>query len=197
LIFDDIMGLARSAGAMAEGWITPPLRLGVTGLSRAGKTVFITALVHNLLRGGRLPFFAASAQGRLLRVFLEPQPDDDVPRFAYEDHLATLTGTPPDWPESTRRISQLRLTLEYEPLGLVRRQFGTARQHIDIVDYPGEWLLDLPLLDRTYAEWSRETLALSRRAPRDALAAEWLAYLSNRDPSGPAEEAVARRAAEL
>ncbi|MEC6999181.1 YcjX family protein [Brucella abortus] len=29
--------------------------MGVTGLSRAGKTVFISALVHNLVHGGRLP----------------------------------------------------------------------------------------------------------------------------------------------
>ncbi|HMB48851.1 MAG TPA: YcjX family protein, partial [Afifellaceae bacterium] len=37
-----------------SGGVTPSLRLGVTGLSRAGKTVFITALVHNLIYGGRL-----------------------------------------------------------------------------------------------------------------------------------------------
>ena len=43
------------------------LRLGVTGLSRSGKTVFITALVHNLLRGGRLPVLQAHSQGRLRR----------------------------------------------------------------------------------------------------------------------------------
>ena len=42
--------------------INPTLRLGVTGLSRAGKTVFITALVHDLLRGGRLPVFEALAE---------------------------------------------------------------------------------------------------------------------------------------
>ena len=38
---------------------TPALRLGVTGLARAGKTVFISALVHNLIHGGRLPLFKA------------------------------------------------------------------------------------------------------------------------------------------
>ena len=44
---------------------SPTLRLGVTGLSRAGKTVFITALVHNLTRGGRLPLFEAWSSGRI------------------------------------------------------------------------------------------------------------------------------------
>ena len=35
----------------ASGLFSPSIRIGVTGLSRAGKTVFITALVHNLLHG--------------------------------------------------------------------------------------------------------------------------------------------------
>ena len=96
----------------ASGLINPTLRLGVTGLSRAGKTVFITALVHNLIHGGRLPLFTPYAAGRIKRAYLQPQPDDDVPRFAYEDHVAALTaGAERAWPESTRLISQLRLTV--------------------------------------------------------------------------------------
>jgi len=71
----------------ATGLLSPSLRLGVTGLSRAGKTVFITALVHNLIHGGRLPLFEAQKSGRIARAFLEHQPDDAVPRFQYEDHV--------------------------------------------------------------------------------------------------------------
>src|SRR6202142_4237156 len=81
------------------------LRLGVTGLSRAGKTVFVTALINNLIAGSRMPVLAASAEGRITRARLEPQPDDAVPRFAYEDHLAALSGADRRWPQSTRRIS--------------------------------------------------------------------------------------------
>ena len=90
------------------------LRLGVTGLSKAGKTVFITALINNLIAGTRMPVLAASAEGRILRARLEPQPDDAVPRFPYEEHLAALSGPDRHWPQSTRRISQLRLTIEFE-----------------------------------------------------------------------------------
>ena len=84
----------RSAGAALLDLMTPTLRLGVTGLARSGKTVFITALVRNLVAGGRLPFFAAMAEGRIARAYLEPQPDDAVPRFAYEEHLAELAARP-------------------------------------------------------------------------------------------------------
>ena len=105
----------KSAGAYVSDLMTPTLRLGVTGLARSGKTVFITALVRSLVAGGRLPYFAAMAEGRIARAYLEPQPDDTLPRFAYEEHLAELAADPPQWPESTRRISQLRVTIEYSP----------------------------------------------------------------------------------
>ncbi|MHA1180647.1 MAG: YcjX family protein, partial [Alphaproteobacteria bacterium] len=119
----------RNIGDVASGLVAPTVRLGVTGLARSGKTVFITALVHNLIAGGRLPFFDAAAQGRLLRAYLEPQPDEIIPRFEYEKHLADLTGEPPRWPQSTRRISQLRLTLEYASTKFWKRRLGRERLH--------------------------------------------------------------------
>ena len=85
----------RNTGAYLAEVHAPTMRLGVTGLSRAGKTVFIAALVRNLIEGGRLPFFEPYAQGRITRAFLEPQPDDAVPRFDYEAHLEAIGSTPP------------------------------------------------------------------------------------------------------
>jgi hypothetical protein len=197
----DIIDSGRIAAGglmdLATGLASPRLRLGVTGLARSGKTVFITALVHALLKGARLPLFDAQAQGRITRAYLEPQPDDDLPRFAYEDHVAALTGTDRHWPESTRRISQLRLTLEYEPRGLMARHFGSGLLHVDIVDYPGEWLLDLPLMGLSYAEWSASTVAASRKYPRDALAKDWHEHLVALDATGPADELDAVKAAQL
>ena len=41
--------------------------------------------------------------------------------------------------------------------------------HLDIVDYPGEWLLDLGLLDLTYDQWSKQALqAAQGRVQADA-----------------------------
>ena len=176
------------------------LRLGVTGLSRAGKTVFLTALIHNLTKGGRLPVFRVHAEGRLTRASLDPQPDLHVPRFAYEDHFAALTGGADGagaraWPHSTRNISEMRLTIEYERAKGWRK--GPRTLELDIVDYPGEWLLDLPLLMKDYAQWSRETLAASAAAARAPLAAEWRGFLTTLDPAGPFSEETARKAAAL
>ncbi len=191
----------RNAGAYFGELNTPALRLGVTGLSRAGKTVFIAALVRNLIEGGRLPFFEAYAQGRIERAYLEPQPDDAVPRFDYEVHLAALQGNPPSWPQSTSRISQLRVTIEYTP-GSVLRKFagkvlGQHKLHIDIVDYPGEWLLDLAMLDQSYAVWSAASIAAARSSLRATIAAPWLARLSALDPAASADETIARESASV
>jgi uncharacterized protein len=190
-ITDTTTDTVRNIGAYVSGFTTPTVRLGVTGLARAGKTVFITALVRNLIMGGRLPFFAPMAEGRIARAYLEPQPNDAVPRFSYEEHLASLAADPPNWPESTRRISQLRLTLDYKPAGTVRRTLGSGRLHLDIVDYPGEWLLDLPLLDQSFDDWARDALASAKVPEREAAARDFLAFSAALDPNAPQDEQTA------
>ena len=78
------------------------------------------------------------------------------------------------------------------------RATGWPRQlSVDIIDYPGEWLLDLPLLSLTYSEWSAATIAASRKPPRRAFARHWHAHLSSLDPFGPRDELQALKAAEL
>jgi uncharacterized protein len=191
----DILAEARLAGrALAEfgqHLINPTIRLGVTGLSHSGKTVFITALVHGLMQGGRFPVLEPLATGRIARTRLSPQPDDAVPRFDYEGNVRALIEER-RWPQSTDHISELRLLIDYQS----RR--GVARTlTIDIVDYPGEWLLDLPLLRKTYPQWSAESLALSAHGPRAQIAAPWRDYLATLDPLGPQDEQAALRAAAL
>jgi predicted YcjX-like family ATPase len=178
------------------GFASPAIRLGVTGLSRAGKTVFITALVHNLLHGGRLPLFKAYSGGRIANARLQPQPDDNVPRFDYEAHVAALVDQRL-WPDSTRRVSELRLTVAYESATFVGRTFGSGKVHIDIVDYPGEWLLDLPLLGKDFASWSAEAIARAERPSHRKFAGTWLGWLAGIDPMAAEDEMVARELAAL
>src|SRR5690348_15250193 len=190
-IIEEARQSARALLDYGEGFFNPTVRLGVTGLSRAGKTVFITALIHGLTRGGRLPVFEAMNSGRIARAALAPQPDDAVPRFEYENHLRTLIEER-RWPNSTVDISELRLVIDYQ------RQNGADRTlTLDIVDYPGEWLLDLPLLQKSYEQWSAESLALSREAPRAHLAADWHAHLGTLKPEAPQDEQATLTAAKL
>ncbi|HEY5081948.1 MAG TPA: YcjX family protein [Bauldia sp.] len=193
-ITDETRLVLANIGDRAIGLVTPAVRLGVTGLARAGKTVFITALVHNLIHGGRLPLFKSYAAGRVAGARLEPQPDDDVPRFDYERHVQALVDERV-WPESTRQISELRLTVRYESASFLSRTIGSGKLHIDIVDYPGEWLLDLPLLHKSYVDWSRDAIAKAGSASHRALAGPWLARLAGVKPDIAEDEALARELA--
>ena len=188
---EEIRLAARALAEFGVHLFNPTIRLGVTGLSRAGKTVFITALVHGLVRGGRFPVFEALATGRIARAYLAPQADDAVSRFDYENHINALVDKR-SWPTSTRQISELRLVIEYQSL--------SGYQHtltLDIVDYPGEWLLDLPLLTKTYEIWASESLRLSRQRPRADLAKDWHAHLATLNPEGMEDEQQALTAARL
>lgn len=175
--------------AVSSTFFEPVIRLGVTGLSRAGKTVFITSLVANLLDRGRMPQLLAAADGSIRAAYLQPQPDDTVPRFDYESHLGALTSQTPHWPDSTRAISELRLSFRIQPTGLLGSLSGLRTFHLDIVDYPGEWLLDLALLDKSFSQWSAETL--TRLSDRD-IAQTFLKQANSTDGSAVLDEPTAK-----
>ncbi len=186
-------GVESVTSSVSELFFEPVVRLGVTGLSRAGKTVFITSLIANLLDRGRMPGLEAAQSGRIQAAFLQPQPDDTVPRFDFESHLAALTGPAPFWPESTRQVSELRLSLRVQPKGLLSGVSGPRTVHLDIVDYPGEWLLDLGLLDLSYEAWARDVLA---RAEGREGAEDYLRLMAETDPEAPWDEPQAQALAQ-
>ncbi len=172
----------------------PVVRLGVTGLSRAGKTVFITSLVANLLNRGRMPQLSAAATGAIKTAYLQPQPDDTVARFDYESHLDALLGPKPHWPDGTRTISELRLSFRVQPGGLIGSFTGPRTVHLDIIDYPGEWLLDLALLDKSYDDWVEEVLSKAESRPQ---AKSFLKALSDVDGDKKFDDVTAGKLAGL
>jgi predicted YcjX-like family ATPase len=183
----------HTSDSVSEALFEPVIRLGVTGLSRSGKTVFITNLVANLLDRGRMVQLTGARDGSILSAYLQPQPDDTLPRFEYEKHLSDMIGSKPKWPQSTRSISQLRLSFKVQGSGIVSGIRGPRTVHLDIVDYPGEWLLDLPLLNQSYSEWTAQSLGLATKGQRAAFAKKWLAI--DTDPAAPLDEGNAQKLA--
>ncbi|WP_118985935.1 YcjX family protein [Photorhabdus sp. CRCIA-P01] len=183
--------LQNELTALVNRGIDRHLRLAVTGLSRSGKTAFITSLVNQLLNlhsGARLPLFSAVRDGRLLGVKRVPQRDLGVPRFTYDEGLTALYSTPPVWPTPTRGVSEIRLALRYRSENSLLRHFKeTATLYLEIVDYPGEWLLDLPMLAQSYLAWSHQMNGLLR-GQRAEWAKPWLELCKQCDPLAPADE---------
>ena len=182
-------GIENVTDTVSGTFFEPVIRLGVTGLARSGKTVFITSLVANLMDRARMPGLLAQSEGRILSAYLQPQPDDTLPRFDFETHLGALTAQNPHWPDSTRAVSELRLSLKVRPAGLLSGLQGPRTIHLDIVDYPGEWLLDLGLLDKSYTEWSEDTL--KRIVTRDT-AKDYLAMASAEDSTAKLDDPKAQ-----
>ncbi|WP_299494207.1 YcjX family protein [uncultured Shewanella sp.] len=150
----------RKAQSLMHRSADKHLRLAVTGLSGAGKTAFISGLVNQLLEAGNqgdyahLPLWHVAREGRLLGVKRVLQPDLTIASFNYQHAMSMLTATPAQWPHSTNNISELRLAIRYQPeKGVLAKFTDNATLYLDIIDYPGEWLLDLPLLKLSFKSW--------------------------------------------
>ncbi|MBV9734669.1 MAG: YcjX family protein [Acidisphaera sp.] len=169
------------------------LRIGVTGLARAGKTAFLTSVAANLLGLGAglptLPALTLRLAGRTLRVGVAPAGAGPVPRFDHAGHLACLGADPPRWPERTGAVSLLALDLEIGRAGLLAA-LPPRRLRLEFLDYPGEWLLDLALLGDAFSVWSRAALRRLERAPT-AQAGEFLGFVQGLPVRAPADEALA------
>ncbi|AWB67102.1 hypothetical protein C2869_11955 [Saccharobesus litoralis] len=133
------------------------INLAVTGLSGAGKTAFISGLVHHLRFASQTPqypFWQAAQQGRLLGCKRNLQRDYHVQRFRYDEAIASLCHSSPTWPASTQGTSSISLSLKYKTQQQLKSWLGdTHCLNIKITDYPGEWLLDLPLLRWDFKQW--------------------------------------------
>jgi uncharacterized protein len=158
-------------------------RIAITGLQRSGKTVFITSFVHALLHAASapkqdFPFFPwrDDVQG----VAIEDIPG--IAAFPYREHLGALLGASPEWPTPTASLTGLRVRIRHTPKGLLARRLSPkATLDLDLVDYPGEWLLDLPMLSQTYKEWSAHMEELAKAGGRADLSGAWLAEAAGVD----------------
>ena len=170
------------------------LRVGVTGLARAGKTAFLTSAAANLLAQGgglpALPALAARLAGRSFRVTLAAAGADALPRFDYRAHLAALAADPPRWPERTGAVSLLALDVDIGRSGIAAA-LGPRGLRLEFLDYPGEWLLDLPLLAQDFPAWSAAALRRLETPEAAPLARDFLAFARGLPAAAPADETLA------
>jgi predicted YcjX-like family ATPase len=172
-------GLQRLAYAGVQAWpfATTTIRIGVTGLSRAGKTAFLTSAAANLMAK---------------RWALAPVGAADLPRFDQARHLARLAADPPAWPERTDAASLLALTTS-----LPRGALPARHVRVEFLDYPGEWLIDLPMLTQTYAQWSQATLTRLRGLDMPTITAPFLAFADGLPARAAADESLAHAGTRL
>jgi uncharacterized protein len=203
MIGDYISGALSELGNYAEtAFNETTVRIAVTGFSRAGKTVFLTSLIHNLLALGQqrdtLPalrrHFETGGPSRLRSIRLCGAGASAIPHFDYDAKLAELASGTPAWPRHTDDLAEITLEMEVERVNPVWQRLGGRRRvRLELLDYPGEWLLDLPLLSQTYKEWSEQTLRMLRQSPRQSVCMPFLDFLTSVQPDGPADDIQIQR----
>ncbi len=192
------------SGALWAGGWNPfgpgALRIGVTGLARAGKTAFLTSVAANLLAFGAglpvLPALALRLGGRDLRVTLAPAGAGEVPRFELAPHLASLAADPTTWPHRTAAVSLLGLEVDIARGGLAA-VLPPRRLTLEFLDYPGEWLLDLPLLGQSFEAWSAATLRRLQAPELLPHARQFLSFAEGLPAAAPAADELAETGARL
>lgn len=162
--------------------------IGITGLSRSGKTTLITSLINQLCNyeSAKLAGFPPIQAERLLGVKLHPL--DDLPMFPYQAGYEKITSSAPEWPDSTSEISGcvIELKLKKERRRLIGSDYYSL--FIEIRDYPGEWLLDLPLRDMSFVRWCGLCRAQYLRSPRLELLGPLLGEFKQLDPFAAVDE---------
>lgn len=184
--------IKQKAADVINRGVDQHVTVAVTGLSRSGKTAFITSLVNQLLnegQGAHLSFFKPVHQERFIAAKRVPQQHLHIPRFDYEKAMQAFAESSPKWPAPTKGISEIRLAIRYQPKNsLLKYATDAATLYVDITDYPGEWLLDLPMLNKTYEQWSQEMAALLLTEPRKTKAESFILALKEIEPFAPADE---------
>ena len=147
------------------------IKIAITGLSRAGKTVFITSLIDQLLHQNKL--LGVTSNNPAFKVSLKA-PLQNAKRFDYYTLISKLKNEH-QWPQGTDEISHTILEFESKS----RFAFmSNSTFSIELIDYPGEWLLDLALLEMSYEEWSKKTLLWLSKLD-DTLAQEYLQTIAS------------------
>ncbi|MEL0648311.1 YcjX family protein [Pseudoalteromonas agarivorans] len=198
--FKSIKGSAQKA---LHRSLDQHVKLAVTGLSGSGKTAFITALVKHLTTQSddkNLPFFDVMREHRHIATKVVPQEALKVPTFDYPRALNALLPSDgePTWPASTERINTLRLAIKYQSASGLRGHFSPqSTLYLDIIDYPGEWLLDLPMLEQSYSLWCEQQYPLLLQHPRVNTSTEFLNALEQLDLNAPVDEGLLAHIAAL
>jgi predicted YcjX-like family ATPase len=183
--------------------------IAVAGLSRAGKTVFLTSLIANLQAAAKHPSAAKwlgglkAVEDRRLHSVVEPpnyKPRYAKRLFSPQDALEALCAERPTWPARTADVYEVALDISFwpgkRPSAEEQADAALARLRIVLVDYPGEWLVDVPLLEQSYAAWSASVFRRLQREPWAGLSRDFNAFLGSHDWATPDDNGLAKKAAQ-
>lgn len=176
--------LLDDASRLIDRALDKHICIGVTGFSGSGKSTFITSLIHHLRYSNesQLHGFLPARDQKILGVKLLPLPGCEL--FDYQQGIEALASEPPQWPQPTTALSGCIIEISHKSkASITNKVFGdTSTFSIEIRDYPGEWLLDLPLIDQDYWSWCQDQNELCQQPMRKKLMGDFLQQLNTISP---------------
>lgn len=151
----------------------------ITGLSRSGKSMFFTTLMS--LLGQRvshptdhLPLLQSLPQDLVESFEIQPIAGEQL--FPLEACLQSLQNQ--QWPKSTNQIYGFELVLKLRQTNRLKRLVNHSNKIVfRFYDYPGEWLTDLPMLNKQFLQWSDSAWAQQLNPPQKFYAKDWQAFV--------------------
>lgn len=157
--------------------------IAVTGFSGAGKSTLLTSLINQLLNVDvqQAQQWWPEIKHRWLSAQLI-QTTSDIPDYPFRNHVELLRQG--QWPPSTQSITRCLLEIRLKPRSRLEDLAGKGyvSHELEIWDYPGEWLMDLPLATMNYAQWVGDSYAHFNNEPRNQLAPALYRTLLDLDP---------------
>tara|TARA_Y100001956_G_scaffold17906_1_gene17461 strand:- start:2378 stop:3757 length:1380 start_codon:yes stop_codon:yes gene_type:complete len=180
---------ASDAGSaqFAEWFMQSRHRFTITGLSRSGKSMLFTSLMTILKYRSEqqyqcLPLLRYLPMDLVENMWVEPL--GDLPEFPVEEHMAALGKG--KWPPATESVAGFQLTVRLRQTHGVKKYLLPFTDIVfEFIDYPGEWLTDLPMLDKTFTQWSDSAWAQQINEPQNQFAKDWHEAVSGFDFEQP------------
>lgn len=131
-------------------------RIGITGSSRSGKTVFLMSLIQHL-QGGGLELTIKKTQVKISKFKRLPCAGKKN-EFKYEELIGHLAQNN-EWPEKTTDNFFYRCQFD-------RSDERLAGTELEFFDFPGERVADVTMIGKSYEEWSEKMLEAIRNDPK-------------------------------
>lgn len=162
-------------------------RFTLTGLSRSGKSMLFTSILTMLQSRNDegyvcLPLLRYLPQEDIIFTRIEP-----LAGFKPFPHIESINALGNNqWPAPTDEAYGFKLVVRLQENHSVKRKlFPHTDVVFEFVDYPGEWLTDLPMLSKTYAQWSDSAWAQVSSGPQQHFANEWKSLVNEFDFEAP------------
>ncbi len=158
-------------------------RFTLTGLSRSGKSMLFTSIL-TMLKSRNDEGYVCLPLLRTLPpediIFTRIEPLEGFKPFPLTLSLEALANQ--EWPAPTDEAYGFKLIIRVQETHSVKRKLLPHTDVIfEFVDYPGEWLTDLPMLSKSYAQWSDTAWAQLSSGPQQYYAEEWKAFVNRFD----------------